>query len=465
VSSSRRIATTAATSLRPVAAPGRRDHGLLVQLIEEQLSPDHARLFAEPVPTPDGRSIDWYSEPDGPVTTLDRLEPGERDAAERELQRLLDDLRGLAERLAAGRDIDAQNKAQLLKAALEIPDLSYVRVIGGQPVLLAWSYVHDRGDAPMGVLGRFVASRAPPPAAAPAPAPVPAAVITSVPVAAPVVAGRRFGWLWWLLWLLFALLVALISWILLSEACGVRLLSFGLIDRCPAPAAAAAPVPALSRVVQREQQLQQEIQELERWIAQRQQQCRIEAAQATPAPEPPPPPAPRPAPPKPPPPPPQQRTDCPPADDMEKRLAEAGAQSGEVQVSLSWEGLADLDLAIVCPSGDMISFKDTEKRNCGGELDIDMNAWGSRKSQTPVENILWPSGGAAKGVYQVVVDGFDPMGDRRREVPFKIRVKVRGHEMDRQGIVSIRPRRQVEVIQFEVGDEPPPPPPASPECR
>src|SRR5688572_28534989 len=128
------IASTTNQGLRPVGAPVQRDHGVLAQLLAQHLGAAHAALFAEPVPNPDGRTTDWYAAVEGEAQPLEALEPAARAAAEQRIVALHDGIRGLAARLAQSREADAAAKAALLQAALEIPDPSFIRVAGGQPV-------------------------------------------------------------------------------------------------------------------------------------------------------------------------------------------------------------------------------------------------------------------------------------------------------------------------------------------
>ena len=86
------------------------------------------------------------------------------------------------------------------------------------------------------------------------------------------------------------------------------------------------------------------------------------------------------------------------------RLAREGAQSGQVQVSLIWDNKNDLDLSVVCPSGERISF-DNKLSSCGGQLDVDMNE--SPTSEQPVENIFWPVERAPLGEYKVLIEHFE----------------------------------------------------------
>lgn len=75
-----------------------------------------------------------------------------------------------------------------------------------------------------------------------------------------------------------------------------------------------------------------------------------------------------------------------------------------------WNNFNDLDLHVLCPSGQEI-FWDTRHSRCGGELDVDMNASG-RDSIKPVENVYWPEGEAPTGEFVVLVDHYENQGGR-----------------------------------------------------
>ena len=143
-------------------------------------------------------------------------------------------------------------------------------------------------------------------------------------------------------------------------------------------------------------------------------------------------------PPPPPPPPPPQ----PALDSLDERLRREGAQTGEVQVSLIWEGPSDLDLHIFCPNGEEIYFN--SRRHCGGELDIDMNA--DRHSMTPVENVFWSH--APSGRYRIVVVLYDRQRDYSSSIPFLVRVKLGTARHDVRGSVNDR-YSKVEVVTFD----------------
>ena len=131
-------------------------------------------------------------------------------------------------------------------------------------------------------------------------------------------------------------------------------------------------------------------------------------------------------------------------DVFAERLGREGAASGEVQVSLIWFNKNDLDLSVVCPSGERISF-DNKISNCGGRLDIDMNETGN--SEEPVENVFWEKD-APKGRYRVFVEHFEKH-DSTDVTEFNILVSVEGNPREFKGQISSGDPPQ-EVCFFDV---------------
>jgi hypothetical protein len=72
--------------------------------------------------------------------------------------------------------------------------------------------------------------------------------------------------------------------------------------------------------------------------------------------------------------------------------------TGDIQITLAWETLADLDLAVLDPLDEVVSFG-TPLSSSGGELDHDANYPCDTASTPAVENIFWPAGMAPPGTY------------------------------------------------------------------
>ena len=106
-------------------------------------------------------------------------------------------------------------------------------------------------------------------------------------------------------------------------------------------------------------------------------------------------------------------------DELRARLEREGARSSDVQVSLMWNNYNDLDLHVVCPSGERI-HGGNRKSSCNGELDVDANV--RPDSRKPIENVVWPEGEAPAGTYQVFVHYYKKHKKRRSKDPTKFQV-------------------------------------------
>lgn len=115
-----------------------------------------------------------------------------------------------------------------------------------------------------------------------------------------------------------------------------------------------------------------------------------------------------------------------------RRLAQAGAQSGAIQVSLAWNNFNDIDLHVITPFGERIFFNNRQSR-CRGHLDVDMNAMGP-VSREAVENIYWRQRAAPRGTFTVHVHHY-ARHDTVDETPFEVHVLVDGTTRSYKGIV------------------------------
>jgi uncharacterized RDD family membrane protein YckC len=96
--------------------------------------------------------------------------------------------------------------------------------------------------------------------------------------------------------------------------------------------------------------------------------------------------------------------------------------TGDVQVTLTWEGPADIDLIVVDP-GDEIIFHGVRASFSGGRLDVDANQ--SCGGDAPVENIFWPPDSAPSGTYTVWVQYYQQC-DESGPTAWRVELRVDG---------------------------------------
>lgn len=112
--------------------------------------------------------------------------------------------------------------------------------------------------------------------------------------------------------------------------------------------------------------------------------------------------------------------------EVDSRLKSAGAKTGDVQISLSWNTIDDIDLHVKFTPGnglvDNINWTNRLGRLSNGMLDIDMNANSGFLSATPVENIFWPPKSSPNGVFTVYVHFFRSWSGAIK-VPVIVRIK------------------------------------------
>lgn len=111
--------------------------------------------------------------------------------------------------------------------------------------------------------------------------------------------------------------------------------------------------------------------------------------------------------------------------EIRKRVEKAGGMYDNVDVraTLIWNNRNDLDIHVICPSGEEIWYSHMVSR-CGGRLDIDKNVRG--ETMKPVENVRWAKGQAPKGHYKVFVQNYATHGGFEAATDFKIEIEVNG---------------------------------------
>jgi hypothetical protein len=141
----------------------------------------------------------------------------------------------------------------------------------------------------------------------------------------------------------------------------------------------------------------------------------------------------------------------PPPPEFQQRLDRAGAKSGDVQISLLWNNVNDLDLHCIDPRGEEIYYANPRSAS-GGWLDVDANA-GFFFTKTPVENIFWPKGKAPRGKYQVYLVHYGSHGGAD-PTSYKINVLAGGKRTEYAGQISRGDSKRL-ICDFEIGDSGP----------
>lgn len=138
------------------------------------------------------------------------------------------------------------------------------------------------------------------------------------------------------------------------------------------------------------------------------------------------------------------------ANGIDLRLKTYGAKTGDVQISISWNTIDDIDLHVMFTPGnglvDNINWTNKIGRLSGGMLDIDMNANYDFVTNTPVENVFWPPRSSPNGFFVVGVHFYRSWSGIQK-VPVIVRVK---HEdkIETFNVVAILYAGTQEVTRF-----------------
>lgn len=100
--------------------------------------------------------------------------------------------------------------------------------------------------------------------------------------------------------------------------------------------------------------------------------------------------------------------------------------SGDVQVTLRWATIDDLDLAVIGPDGVKVYWDNPGVGGAGGQLDRDDNSECLTLTNSPVENIFWPVGVAPNGEYFVEVELFQRCGAGPDPIDFELQILTLG---------------------------------------
>lgn len=129
-----------------------------------------------------------------------------------------------------------------------------------------------------------------------------------------------------------------------------------------------------------------------------------------------------------------------------RRLKAAGAGTGDVQVSIAWGNVNDIDLHVLVEpldarAGDSIINFMNRVGIAGGCLDVDRNV--RPTTQTPVENVFWGRGTAPSGRYTVAVHHYRDWGGSD---PTEVEVVTLVDGKEDRFYVVLRPGDPVKVV-------------------
>ena len=403
------IARTQLKGLRRLRADNTSAHDAWTQieaLLRKRLGDAHANLLAEPVSVGDGL-IDWYGGTGEDLRPLSALGETEHAALLQRFHALKGDIEALAAQLREGRDADQRHKGAILEHALRFahqPDEAFpLYSVGGEPVLVGWGTRLDN-DAP------YAEPIPPDPIDVPGVARPPNKdeEAPQQPVHIATAAASTWDWRSMLAWLLFALLTLLL-FLRLLPPCGLA----GLTGerQCPQVTLTDSPgdpAPLLAA--------QQRVAALEDALANA-PLCSRPGTQAGVG-----------------------------ASEADRRRTEAGGQSGELTITLTWNGTEDLDLHVICPAGGEIFFRN--KTACGGELDVDRNSNAALATSQPVENVVFKQA-PAPGHYAILVHKYPRQTQLAGESPvtaFEVQVIWQGQRQTYPGQVAKDERLTVTTI-------------------
>ena len=420
------IAATYARDLTPLSVGGQPVAQAWAQVdayLRRARGPAHAALFAEPNFDPETGRTDWYAGPDGTARALDALDPAARDAALSSLDALRRDIEAEAAGLAASNRAGDAALGELLRAAMRIPDVSFVRVVGTQPVLFGWGHEQGGRSVTPEALVRLVAAPAPPaPPPPPPPMPVPPAVVAAEATA-------PSPWRWILAGLLGLLLLLVLLLLLLDPFGWFRVPPI----QCLIPRDETALLDEARALQRTEEALRNELARIRQEIGARRLAC----------PPPPAPPRPQPPPPRTEAPPPRPPQPPPPNEDVRRAVREQ-ARSGRMQIILAWDDTNDLDLSVRCPNGQTIAFD--SRQGCGGVLDVDRNSPDQPRTRTPVENIAWTAE-PPPGRYTVYVTHYARQGGPASS-DYRVTIRMTG-QPDRTYTGSVAAGQRATVTSFD----------------
>jgi hypothetical protein len=133
---------------------------------------------------------------------------------------------------------------------------------------------------------------------------------------------------------------------------------------------------------------------------------------------------------------------------MGERLRMAGAKTGDIQISIGWNTIDDIDLHVQAVTKFNVSWINwlSPYGTDGGELDVDMNSVPGHLTNRAVENVYWPFGQSPNAEYVVGVHLFRNRTGLR-SVPVAVVIKC-GNATKVLNVDCLPGRAVTEVTRF-----------------
>jgi uncharacterized protein YfaP (DUF2135 family) len=129
-----------------------------------------------------------------------------------------------------------------------------------------------------------------------------------------------------------------------------------------------------------------------------------------------------------------------------KRLSDRNIRiNKEIIIMLSWDNKNDLDLHILCPNGEEISYKTLGDYVCGGMLDVDANA--SNLRNDPIEKVGWDQYPTVNGSYKIFVNYYAHYDSDEIKTKFRIETIIFGKKNKFTGFISPKDK-MVKISEF-----------------
>ena len=124
-----------------------------------------------------------------------------------------------------------------------------------------------------------------------------------------------------------------------------------------------------------------------------------------------------------------------------------GARPGELEVTLFWEDISDIDLAVRRPDGVRIWAR-LMHPDGGGELDVDYNGQNHIDGTDGLEHIRFDDGSVRNGEY--VVDVTNAQNRTGRTTPYTITIRYRGILVSHKRSAIARVNEQYPIVRFRI---------------